>query len=292
VVVSLAIVLAGTAGAVIARSGEDRPAPENAAIGRRDLTESSTTTTAPATPGPAATGPVTSAATSTTTTTVAPSTTTNPPATTTTPPATTTTPPATTSPAPPPTPAPASGPRCVVRLHGKGGDGAPTWVADDVHYLSPAGNAPGWGARQWLYTTDTTYRQARDLVAGAIAREGCGQVIVDGFSNGGAFAAKLYCRGETFDNRLVGVVADDPVPDHAVEGCRPASSVRLTLYWTGALDDTATPGWNCAQQDWTCEGGTTIGIDAYQANLHTTHKNSPYSEHQWYDDAPELTAFH
>ena len=180
-----------------------------------------------------------------------------------------------------------SGGRCLVRLHGKGGAGAATVIDGDVTVVAPTGNADGWGARQWLYFPDEDYDAARGIVADAVA--GCDEVIVNGFSNGGAFAAKLYCRAETFDGALVGVVVDDPVVDAGVEGCAPDPAVAVTLYWTGALDATAQPGWDCAEGDWTCEGGTTIGIDAYAAALGTEPLASPYSDHQWYLDAPELT---
>ena len=104
-----------------------------------------------------------------------------------------------------------------MRLHGKGDNGAETTVTDGVTIVSPAGNAEGWGGRQWLYFPEPEYTAARDVVTKAVT--GCEQVIVDGFSNGAAFAAKLYCRGETFGGRLVRVVVDDPVVDGAVEGC-------------------------------------------------------------------------
>ena len=177
--------------------------------------------------------------------------------------------------------------RCLVRLHGKGGGGAATVTEGDVTVVSPTGNADGWGGRQWLYFPDDEYDAARGIVADAVA--GCDEIIVNGFSNGGAFAAKLYCRGESFDGRLVRVVVDDPVVDSGVESCAPDPAVAVTLYWTGALDATAQPGWECAEADWTCEGGTTIGIDAYASALATDVLDSPHDDHQWYLDAPELS---
>lgn len=226
-------------------------------------------------------GTTTTSTSSTTTTTTSPSTTT-----TTAPAATTTTvaPTSTTSTVP-------AGRRCVVRLHGKGGDGTDTWVDDGITFVSPRGNARGWDGRQWLYFPEREYAEAVAVVADAIADEGCGPVIINGFSNGGAFAAKLYCRGETFGRRVIGVVIDDPVVDSAVLDCKPAPGVDVTLYWTGYLERTARPGWNCKDEDWTCEGGRTIGIDAYEDALGVTAKESPYDEHRWYEDAPEITRF-
>ena len=176
--------------------------------------------------------------------------------------------------------------RCIVRLHGKGGTGADTVVEGGVAVIAPTGNADGWGARQWLYFPDEEYEAATAIVAEAAGA--CDQVIVHGFSNGAAFAAKLYCRGETLDGRLVGVVVDDPVVDAAVEGCAPDPSVDVALYWTGALEGTAQPGWDCTEGDWTCEGGVTIGVDAYAAALGATTQESPFDEHQWHFEAPEL----
>jgi hypothetical protein len=177
-------------------------------------------------------------------------------------------------------------------LHGKGGDGAATSLRDGVATVAPRGNADGWGGRQWIYFPDSRYDAARSVVRAAIDAQGCAQVVVHGFSNGGAFAAKLACRGETFDGRVVGYVIDDPVVDHGVEPCAASpAGVARTLYWTGALAATAKPGWNCAEQDWTCDGGTTIGIDAYARALGVPAKPSRFRDHQPYDDAPELAAW-
>jgi pimeloyl-ACP methyl ester carboxylesterase len=226
------------------------------------------------------------ATTTTTTTTVAPTTTAPPTTTTTTPPPTTTVAPSTTSTSTTTTTTP-TGQRCVVFLHGKTDNGDDTYESDGVKYLAPSGNDKVGRGRQWLYFPENEYREARDIVSDAMNAEDCDHVIIDGFSNGAAFAAKLYCRGDSFDGRVVGVIVDDPVVDTAVLGCRPASGVDVTLYWTGALDE-AEPGWDCDEGNWTCEGGITIGIDAYAFALDTEVRESPYSDHQWYRDPPEL----
>ncbi len=194
-------------------------------------------------------------------------------------------------PAPPPAPAPPTL-TCLVRLHGKGGGGAPAAVdGNGLTVVSPGGNGEGWGGRQWLYFPDDRYSAMRSGITAAIDGAGCGRVIVNGFSNGGAAAAELYCRGETFGGRLLGVVIDDPVPDASANGCRPGSGVRGALYWTGGLAGTAQPGWNCGDGDWTCEGGTTIGIDAYAANLGLAISPSIHGDHEPYTNPPELTAW-
>lgn len=176
---------------------------------------------------------------------------------------------------------------CVLRLHGKGGGGGPATTVDGVTHVAPDGNAEGWGARQWLYFPEARYDEIVAALTEATA--GCDAIVVNGFSNGAALAAKLYCRAETFGGALRGVVIDDPVPDHGVDGCAPAEGVPAVLYWTGALAGTATPGADCAAIDWTCEGGATIGIDAYAAALGLPISASPHTEHAWFTDAPELT---
>ena len=181
-------------------------------------------------------------------------------------------------------PSTASGRACVVTLHGKGGGGQQEWTGSDgVRHSFPGGNADGWGGRQWLYFPEPDYEAARSIVAGDIAAGGCQRVIVDGFSNGAAFAAKLYCRNETFGGTVVGYIIDDPVVDHAVEVCAPPA-VRVVLYWTG---DVAQPdGWPCG--DWTCEGDSTIGIDRYEGFLGLRRTPSIWSTHQPYNDPPEV----
>ena len=281
---ALVAVVAGVVTVVGARSGDDALSRERQGVDVARVGQPSSTATA--TPSSTA-APTTTPAAPTTTTTVAP---------TTVPPIMTDPPPTTAAVVPEPAAAaPAPGPpgdaRCLVRLHGQGGGGSGVANAGDVVVISPSGNAPGWGGRQWLYFAPGSYGAALSGVAQAVVANGCGQVIVNGFSNGGAFAVKLYCRGESFGGRLVGVVADDPVPDHGADGCAPPAGVPLTMYWTGALDATAKPGWDCAAQDWTCEGGTTVGLDAYAASAGATVTRSPFGNHQWYMDAPELGAW-
>jgi hypothetical protein len=136
-----------------------------------------------------------------------------------------------------------------------------------------------------LYFPETLYQQVREIVAGAIDSGKCRQVIVHGFSNGASAAAKLYCRGERFGDRIRGYIVDDPVPD-AVNGCKPPDGVRLRLYWTGALSQ-ATDGWNCAAGDWTCEGGQTIGIEKYARALGVEVTPSVHTTHAKYSSPPE-----
>lgn len=180
-----------------------------------------------------------------------------------------------------------AGVRCVVRLHGKGGDGFATFTsASGWKEVGPRGNATGWGGYQWLYFPEASYAAASAVVSNAIAAAGCTRVVIDGFSNGAAFAAKLACRGATFGGTVVGYVIDDPVPDHGTDGC--ARTTHAVLYWTGALAGTAVAGWPCANGDWTCEGGETIGIDAAAANLRLAITPSVNRTHRAYANPPEL----
>lgn len=182
------------------------------------------------------------------------------------------------------------GARCIVSLHGKGGGGQPPHTdGAGVRRLFPAGNAPGWGGRHWVYFPEDTYQNVAAGLATLVRDSGCGRTVIYGFSNGAAFAAKLYCRGESFGGTLVGVVIDDPVVDEGVLGCSPAPLVRAALYWTGGIDQP--DGWNCAEGDWTCDGGRTIGIARYEAALGTPRKASIHTEHRAYDDPPELTSW-
>ena len=126
------------------------------------------------------------------------------------------------------------------------------------------------------------------VVADAVAAAQCAETVVAGFSNGASFAAKLYCAGETLSGTLVGVVIDDPVTDSGVADCAPSPAAVAALYWTGALEGAAPAGTDCSAIDWTCEGGTSIGIDAYAAWLDLEPRQSIFSDHQPYWDAPQI----
>lgn len=161
----------------------------------------------------------------------------------------------------------ASGKRCRIELHGKGGGGSGTFPSGDVTVISPNGNAPGWGGLQWLYFPESGYAE---IVSGnnpglvnLVNTNQCGQVIVYGFSNGAAMAAKLYCRGETFGGKLVGVMVDDPVPDHGVDNCARPAGVALKVYHSQQLADIVNSRNPCQSDDWTCEGGSTYSTAQY-----------------------------
>ncbi|MEO0493174.1 MAG: hypothetical protein AAF081_07150 [Actinomycetota bacterium] len=179
---------------------------------------------------------------------------------------------------------------CVVRLHGKGGAGWDTNTDGGIRFLAPTGNGSAWGGRQWEYATAASYSAAVAIVADAVDAEGCGSVVVHGFSNGASMTTKILCAGETFDGRLVGVVIDDPVADASATGCAPDAGVNVRLYVTGGLA-WATAGTDCVAIDWTCEGDRIVGIDAYAAELGVAITPSLFTEHAWYIDAPDPLAW-
>ncbi len=175
--------------------------------------------------------------------------------------------------------------RCIVRLHGKGGQGAPPTVDDGVAVLSPDGNGTAWGGRQWEYDTDSGVAAATDIITATVDEAACERVVVHGFSNGASMAAALLCTGDQLEGRLAGVIIDDPVTDASAEACSPAN-VPVTIYWTGALDETAPPGTVCDSIDWTCAGGVVRGVDVYAADIGVEVTPSPFDDHQWYVDSP------
>ena len=179
-----------------------------------------------------------------------------------------------------------AGGRCVVRLHGKGGSGAPTTTAGDVTVISPTGNSDGWGAKQWLYFPAAEYDAARGDRADAVA--GCGPIIVDGFSNGASFAAAMYCHGETFDGRLVRVVIDDPVTDHAVDDCTPAPGVDRHAVRDGRPRAAGAGGDEVRRARLDVRGGRDARHRGVGRALGVPRQQSPHTDHQPYADPPEL----
>lgn len=177
--------------------------------------------------------------------------------------------------------------RCLVRVHGRSETGSEPVDHGDYAELAPTGNDTYDGGFQWIYATPEERASAAESIGSWIDAVGCTQVILNGFSNGGAAVGALHCSGETFDGRVVGVVIDDPVPDEAVEGCAPADpDVPVTLYWTGGLTQ-ATAGTACDDIGFTCSGDLIIGIDAYAESLGTSVTQSTHEAHEWYRQAPE-----
>lgn len=177
---------------------------------------------------------------------------------------------------------------CVVWLHGKGGGGSSPVITTPEIGVYPEGNGEAWGGHEWSYAGADDFAAAVAVIEESVVATGCVRVVVDGFSNGGAMAAKLYCAGETLLGTLVGVVVDDPVTDASADACAPAEGVEVALYWTGKLPDWGPPGVDCATIDWTCEGGTVVSIDEYASRLGVGWQQSVHTEHDWYLDPPEI----
>lgn len=177
---------------------------------------------------------------------------------------------------------------CVLYVHGRSDSGTDPTVDGDRGVLAPNGNVRYGDGFGWVYGSEADYADARLIVGATIEESACTTVAVSGFSNGAAFVAKLYCRGETFGGRVTGYVVDDPVPDTAVEDCDPDASAQVALYWTGALEADAEPGTRCDSLGWTCDGERLLGIQDYADALDTEVLVSPFDEHRWFRSAPEL----
>lgn len=177
-----------------------------------------------------------------------------------------------------------SGTRCYLGLHGWGyfgEDGVPGFTGTNVQ---PNGNIDlgYWStyrrnAYMWMYYDDqfdyprssypqASYEGAKAVVDAALAQRSCGQIVVQGFSNGAAFAAKMYCRGETFGGRVVGYIIDDPVTDKGVDGCAPAPGVQIRLFHSTDLMGTAGSGGPCRPNlTWFCDGNWRYTAAQYDA---------------------------
>ena len=191
-----------------------------------------------------------------------------------------------------PTGPPPVGDKCLVLLHGKGARGEnPSVDGTGIVKLVPNGNERDGDGRKWIYFPEDKYTAAVAVVQSAIEASQCKQVILGGFSNGAAFAAKLYCRGERFGETVISYVVDDPVPDGATQDCTPTAGTTVALFWTGGLAGTAQPGWDCSEDGWICEGGTTVGIDAYASALGTAAVQSARTKHEFWSENPALTAW-
>lgn len=173
--------------------------------------------------------------------------------------------------------------RCGVFLHGATGTGQATMHGDPT-YIFPTGNAYMSPGRMWLYTTETTYQQALTSIKNSIPSD-CTKIILHGFSNGAAMAAKVYCKGETFNNRLIGVIIDDPVMDHGTDNCARPAGVQVAAYYTDAI--LYGPNYNCVANGYTnCEGGELIGKAAFQSNVGVTLQRSPHNTHTLWQYPP------
>ena len=172
---------------------------------------------------------------------------------------------------------------CIVSVHGAGWPG-PASVEDwgDKTFIMPhSGNDefPFF----WLYDgpylvysdNDDSYNASVDIIRTAIDENDCGPVMLTGQSNGAAFVAKMYCRGEDFGGRLWAVHADDPVMDAGVLGCDPSPTVIRTLFThsTELVEEAPTfPGLICSNRQsvygsWYCEDDQVLTLEQFEAEI-------------------------
>ncbi|MEM7286575.1 MAG: hypothetical protein AAF480_09515 [Actinomycetota bacterium] len=181
---------------------------------------------------------------------------------------------------------PIPGEGCVVFIHGAGWSGAPyTEDGGDTTFIWPYSGNDEF-PHFWLYDgpylsygdDDTAYDAAVANIRDSIDANNCGPVMITGASNGGAFLAKMYCRGEDFSGRLWAVHVDDPVPDAGVLNCNPSSTVVRTMFThsTQLVDEAAElPGGICSATtsmygSWYCEDDRALTLDEYEAAIGET----------------------
>lgn len=177
---------------------------------------------------------------------------------------------------------------CVVTIHGKSERGRETVIVDGVADVRPNGNDSAGSGRQWIYFPSDRLDEARRIVEESVARASCRDVVIHGFSNGGAFAAKLYCTGSDLGGTLRGVIVDDPVTDDSTQDCAPVAGIPVALYWTGALESDAPPGTSCESIGWTCDGPQVRGVVAFAEALGVEPVQSPNREHIIVANPPEV----
>jgi predicted esterase len=174
---------------------------------------------------------------------------------------------------------PPAGKKCTVSLHGAGAGsiGSTDWGRYNnqpvtlVQPRSPYGNF-------WLYdgphnfqfdptssSDETYYNDTVTSITSVVNAAGCnGALLLMGQSNGGAMAAKMFCRGYNFNGRLSGLILDDPVPDQAVLNCNPQNlKYKTYLYSDGLTNEANQAGGvnyrcNSMPSQWYCENDTAL----------------------------------
>lgn len=146
---------------------------------------------------------------------------------------------------PPPAPAPGNPPvvdgkKCSLHLHWAGGGAQPDQRDSNGYWKVWPGSPDGafWlydGPHNSAYDPDSTadvakYNELVSYLKNFLDARECGPVLLIGYSNGGGFAAKLFCKGEDFGGRVWGVIVDDPVMDEGVLGCRPSRNIRAVSF--------------------------------------------------------------
>ena len=158
--------------------------------------------------------------------------------------------------------------RCRVDLHGKGDQGADPALVDGVAVLRPDGNGDGWGGREWRYDDPDDRAAAIDIVRRIGRRAPAATGSRSTASRTAPRSRRRWCaRARRSTAGSSGWSSTTPSPTPPRSPAAPTRRCELALYWTGALDDVAPPGTDCATVDWTCAGGTVRGIDVFAADL-------------------------
>ncbi len=167
-----------------------------------------------------------------------------------------------------------TGKKCNLNLHWAGGSGKPDSLnlegVTEVWPTSP-------GGAFWLYdgphnfandpdTGDADYQSLVTFLEGVLTASGCGPTVIIGYSNGGGFAAKLYCEGEDFGGRAWAYMIDDPVMDDGVRGCAPSPNIRKVMFTHSdeLTAQAATANHSCTVTTWYCEDNRTMPLSEYE----------------------------
>lgn len=182
-----------------------------------------------------------------------------------------------------------TGVRCTLTLREAGPyDGLPDELYSDINVLNIAPAKPNTEPRGfWKYDGPHNFQNDPNLdeqaytdlvqhVRTFINSKNCGPTLVRGASNGAAFAAKLYCRGETFENRVWGFFIDDPVMDEGVLNCAPSPNFTKVqfIHSRQLVGDAAatSPNFRCTNVvgQWYCENDKTMTLSQYQNRIGRT----------------------
>lgn len=186
------------------------------------------------------------------------------------------------------TPPAPNGKKCTAFLHGAGGyaDFAETWGQYNsqpvtiVFPRSPQGQFWEYdGPHDFQYdpssqTDEQSYNAVVTRIKTSLSSDGCtGPLLLVGGSNGGAAAAKIYCRGETFEGRLQGIILDDPVPDQAVLNCS-RQNLKFKVYTysdelTNEANQAGGVSYRCKDMpsQWYCENDTALSRARFEQEI-------------------------
>ncbi len=196
-----------------------------------------------------------------------------------------------------------TGQKCSVMLHGAGFNGniasalAPYdngYSAElDVRFIMPFSGywadfiAHFWpydGPHNFQYDPNSTddeawFQQYVTVVRNSITQANCGPTYIEGGSNGGAFLAKMLCRGEDFGGRIWGATIKDPVMDTGVLNCNPSSNIKKIIVGysdelSSQVSQSAGDNYRCRSTpyQWYCNDDTTMTVERYTQEINSSGK--------------------